>query len=54
MPERASVFQVYQCGLEGTVGTQAAANKTLTSLSIEATPNVEVTRLIANEIHFTI
>lgn len=43
MPERSSVFQVYQCGLEGTIGTQASANKTLTALTIEATPNIEVT-----------
>jgi len=43
MPERATVFQVVQVGSEGTVGTQASANKLLTAMTLDATPNVEVT-----------
>lgn len=42
MPERASVFQQCQVGLESTPGTAVAANRLLTSLDIQPTPAITV------------
>lgn len=42
MPERAAVFEGIQIGVETTPGTSVAANKKLTALSIEPSPNAEI------------
>lgn len=42
MPERSSIFQVVQIGVESTAGTPVAANKLLQSVSMEIGPKVDV------------
>lgn len=41
MPERSSISQVVQIGVESTPGTAVAASKRLSSLGIEMSPNIE-------------
>jgi hypothetical protein len=42
MPERASIFQVAQLGVEATAGTGVAANKLLQTMSLEMGPKLDV------------
>lgn len=42
MPERASVFQQCQLGLESTHGTSVAANRLLTSFDVMPTPDINI------------
>lgn len=42
MPERASIFQVVQIGVETTPGTAVPANKRLQSLMLELSPKTEI------------
>lgn len=44
MPERATIFQGVQLGVETTPGTSVAANKLLQALSISLVPNIETQR----------
>lgn len=44
MPERASIFQTAQWGVETTPGTGVAANKKLTAVGLALTPQVETTK----------
>lgn len=44
MPERSSISQVVQIGVEATPGTAVAATKRLRSLGIEPSPNIETSQ----------
>lgn len=45
MPERASIFELGQIGIESVYGTSVAATKRLASLGVDLSPEFETTRL---------